>query len=343
MDSIRAIVNISPGKAEIRNVPRPELPVDRVLVRPTAWAINPDDVYRLGLDGEESSAGTIVGLDYAGVVVEVGSDVTKEFMTGDRIAGFVPGQNLFVVKGDAQIKVPENLSDTDAATQGVAISTIGLALYRHLKLPLPGEHRNKPFTVFINGGSTAMGTEAVQFVKLSGGNLITTASPANKEYIRSYGADHVLDYKSPSLEQDVRTLAGGDLEYIFDTWPDDASARLSAKLLSRDGGARYVALIPGAEKPVKALNPAVEAMSMLAHSTQGEPYVYEGQYFGVVPSDYAHHREFVVLAEKLFAEGKIRAPRIFLNRGGNGLEGILHGLKELESGDVRGGKLVYTV
>jgi NADPH:quinone reductase-like Zn-dependent oxidoreductase len=271
---------------------------------------------------------------------------------------------LFVVKGDAQIKVPENLSDTDAATQGVAISTIvrrsrlpsatcpsitdhvwtqGLALYRDLKLPLPGEHGNKPFTVFINGGSTAMGTEAVQFVKLSGGTVITTASPANKEYIRSFGADHVLDYKSPSLEQDVRTLAGGDLEYIFDTWPDDTSARLSAKLLSRDGGARYVALIPGAEKPVKALNPAVEAVSMLAHSTQGEPYVYEGQYFGVVPSDYAHHREFVVLAEKLFAEGKIRAPRIFLNRGGNGLEGILHGLKELESGNVRGGKLVYTV
>jgi NADPH:quinone reductase-like Zn-dependent oxidoreductase len=92
MDSIRAIVNISPRKAEIRNVPRPELPVDRILVRPTAWAINLDDVYRLGLDGEESSAGTIVGLDYAGVVVEVGSDVTKEFKPGDRIAGFVPGQ-----------------------------------------------------------------------------------------------------------------------------------------------------------------------------------------------------------------------------------------------------------
>lgn len=220
----------------------------------------------------------------------------------------------------------------------------GVGLYRTLKLPLPEQSPPQPFAIFIYGGSTAMGITAIQFAKLSGGTVITTASPANAEYLRSLGADHVLDYKSPTLANDVLRLNGDKpLLYAFDTYPSDASAAVSAAVLSREGGAKYVALIPGNEYAVSKINDAVDATSILAYSTFGEPWVYEKKLFDAVPEDYEFQKEFVKVAERLFEEGKLKAPRVFLNRGGSGFEGVLHGLEEMREGRISGGKLVYTV
>ncbi|KAJ3546370.1 hypothetical protein NM208_g2038 [Fusarium decemcellulare] len=354
MATTRGIINVAPQQARIQEIAVPKLEPGYIKVKPKAWALNPDDVYHLDLDGDESCVGTLVGSDYAGTVVEVGSGVTKDFKVGDRIAGVISGQNILrkndgafaemiIVKGDVQMKIPENMSDIDAATQGIALITMGVGLYRTLKLPLPDESPESPFPVFIYGGSTAMGISAIQFAKLSGAMVITTSSPSNADYLKSLGADHVLDYKSPTLVDDVLRLAGGPLLYTFDTYPSDASAAVSAAVLSRSGDAKHVGLIPGFEKEVKRLNPAVDAHSILAYTAFGNPYVYEKEYFGVVPEDYEFQKKFVPVAERLFAEGLVKAPRVFLNRGGSGLEGVLHGLEEVRKGQVSGGKLVYTL
>lgn len=92
MATTKALVNIHPGLAEVQDIPVPELEPGYIRVRPTAWAINPDDAYHLGLEGEESCPGTVIGTDYAGVVVEVGPGVERDFKVGDRIAGGVVGQ-----------------------------------------------------------------------------------------------------------------------------------------------------------------------------------------------------------------------------------------------------------
>jgi NADPH:quinone reductase-like Zn-dependent oxidoreductase len=92
MTATRGIINVAPGRAEIQNIPLPALQPGHVRVKPTAWAINPDDVYHLDLEGDESCAGCLVGSDYAGVVVELGTVVTRRFSVGDRIAGVLIGQ-----------------------------------------------------------------------------------------------------------------------------------------------------------------------------------------------------------------------------------------------------------
>ncbi|KEY74795.1 hypothetical protein S7711_09844 [Stachybotrys chartarum IBT 7711] len=343
MTTTRGIINIAPGQAEIQQIPSPEVEPGYIKVQPTSWAINPDDVYHLDLDGEESCAGTLIGSDYAGVVVEVGPGVTRDFKVGDRIAGVISGQNLLrktdgafanmiLVKGDVQMKVPKNMSD-------------GVGLYRTLKLPLPGvSHTPEPrFPIFIYGGSTAMGISAIQFAKLSGAIVITTSSPSNTDYLKSLGADYIIDYKSPTLVDDVLKYAGGPLQYVFDAYPTDASAAISATVLSRDGNAKYVGLIPGPEKEVKRINPTVDAHAILAYSAFGEPWIYEKQYFNAVVGDFEFQKKFILMAEQLFTEGLVKVPRVFLNRGGSGFEGILHGLEESRKGRVSGGKLVYTL
>jgi NADPH:quinone reductase-like Zn-dependent oxidoreductase len=259
------------------------------------------------------------------------------------------------------MKIPDNISDVDAATQGIALITMvslsryirsirqrsskilqGVGVYRTLKLPLPEESPRESYPIFINGGSTAMGISAIQFGKLSGATIITTSSPSNADYLKSLGADHVLDYKSTTLVEDVLRLANGPVHHVFDTYPSNASTTTSASVLSQSGNAKYVALVPGFEKEVKKLNPSVDAQSILAYSAFGNPWMYENEYFDAVPGDYEFQKKFILVAERLFAEGKVKAPRVFLNRGGSGLEGILRGLEEMRDGRVSGGKLVYT-
>ena len=93
MTTTRGIVNVAPGRAEIKQIPVPELETGFIRVKPTAWALNPDDVYHLDLEEEEEiCVGLPVGSDYAGTVVEVGPGVARDFKIGDRVAGVIMGQ-----------------------------------------------------------------------------------------------------------------------------------------------------------------------------------------------------------------------------------------------------------
>lgn len=210
-------------------------------------------------------------------------------------------------------------------------------------MPFPDESKGEPFTLFINGGSTAMGIAAIQLAKLSGGTVITTASANNVEYLQGLGADHVLDYKSKNLAEDVLKAAGGPVDLFFEAYTQEDSPKLAAAVLntSDKGKGKYLTLLPGQEDEVKALNPAIDASSSLAYSILGEPYWFEKEYFEGNQADYELQKKIVPVAEKLLAEGKLRVPRVFLNRGGAGLKGLLFGLKEVRDGNVRGGKLVY--
>lgn len=111
------------------------------------------------------------------MVEEVGSKVNKAWKKGDRIAGFTHGGNevepedgcfgeYCVAKADLQMKIPDSLSSTDAATLGVGVSTVGQGLYQSLGLPLPTSPSKEQTPVLIYGGSTATGTLAIQYAKL---------------------------------------------------------------------------------------------------------------------------------------------------------------------------------
>jgi NADPH:quinone reductase-like Zn-dependent oxidoreductase len=130
---IKAVVITKPGTAEVKTVPPPTLPDDYILVRTTAVALNPTDWKHV--DVGQLTVGTRVGCDYAGIVEAVGPKVTKPFAKGDRVCGIVHGSNklrpdggsfaeYIIAKGDLQIKIPDNLSDEEAATLGVGISTV---------------------------------------------------------------------------------------------------------------------------------------------------------------------------------------------------------------------------
>ncbi|KAM0247180.1 hypothetical protein ACHAP5_004259 [Fusarium lateritium] len=345
----KAIVFVEKGKATIQEVPKPKLRDDYVLVKVNAVGVNPTDWKHI--DFGIADADSRVGCDYAGIVEEVGSKVTKPFKKGDRISGVVHGGDrtqhengafaeYIVAKGDVQIKTPDNVTDEDAATLGISIATVGQGLYKTLGLPLPTDAKKSDDFVLIYGGSTATGIYGIQFAKLSGLRVVATASPHNFDYLKSLGAEAVFDYKSSNVAEEIRKYTNNSLKLAWDCTGNGAA--ISAGSLSTEGG-KYATIMPVDKKELLDVNPKVDGpYATLMYSIFGERFV-KGEETPAKPDEFEFAKKFWEIARQLLEEGKLKAPQTFVNRGGSGFEGIMKGMEELRANKVSGGKLVYTL
>lgn len=154
--------------------PIPKLRPGYLLVKVSTIALNPTDWKHID---HFAVPGCLIGCDYAGVVEETGSAYNKDWKKGNRICGFCHGGDEtqlengafaehIVVKADLQMRIPDNMSDEEAATVGVGMITVGQGLFQALKLPFPTQPATHPETVLIYGGSSAMGTYGIQLAKL---------------------------------------------------------------------------------------------------------------------------------------------------------------------------------
>ena len=212
---------------------------DSILVRPTFIGNNPCDFLIVDLQ-PVFSQGQMVGCDYCGVVVKVGSEVKTDLKPGDKVVGAVAGgvgcdlsrgafAELIPPYGDLVFPLPKNLTEPQAATIGIGIATIAVSFYENFALPLPDSNpdsgKGKPF--FIYGGSSAMGLFAIQFAKLSGFRVVVTCSEKNFDLVRSYGADEAYDYHDmKKCTKDIKKSVGDDLHYAYRCVHDDRVAKV---------------------------------------------------------------------------------------------------------------------
>ncbi|KAL7934944.1 GroES-like protein [Trichoderma chlorosporum] len=345
----RALIKRGKGNAVVEELPLPKLPDDHVLVKTKAVAINPTD-YKFIDNGEPKTFGLRTGCDFSGEVVAVGPGVTN-FKLGDRIAGFAPGGNILnpedgtfaeymIAQADYQFHNP--LSDEEGASIGISVFTVGQGLYQNLGLELPSDPIATPTPILIYGGSTASGILGIQFAKLSGYKVITTASPRNFDYLKSLGADVVFDYRSPTVVEDIIAAADGELTVAWDCISLEDSAKISAAALSDKGG-RLGLLLRVDPDIINAVNPNVVSNFTLGYTITGKPAYRMGTTIPGKPENNEFAKEWRDLAEQLFREGKVKTAKIDLNRGGSGLEGVLVGLDEMRNEKVSGVKLVYTI
>ena len=156
-----------------------QLPTPRpgyLLVDVKAVALNPTDWKHVDTWNTKDC---LSGCDYAGVVAETGVGYDKQWEVGDRICGFVHGGNelqledgafaeRIAVKADVQIRIPDQLSFSDAATLGAGIWTVGQGLFQQMGLTLPTlktvQHSGD--MILIYGGSSATGSLGIQLAKL---------------------------------------------------------------------------------------------------------------------------------------------------------------------------------
>lgn len=350
------------GNAVLKPISIPRLRDDYILVRTVAVALNPTDWTTLDARGND---GTLVGCDYAGIVEEVGKAVTRDFKKGDRVAGFGHGGNdanpetgafarYIAVKADIQLHIPDNVSFEAACTIGVGIGTAGYALYNVLGLPFPENAREvtdkkkdeATNTILIYGGSTATGTLAIQLARLSGWKVITTCSPNNFDLVKDRGADEVFDSRDPDVGRQVYEASNGSITKVLDNVAKTSTAAICAEAFPPAFAATGAG--SGEERRIycsllnrKCPRDDVESVFFLGYSMNGESYILETDEFPAEPEALEFARKWILLAERLWAEGKWKSHPEKV--GGGGLLGCIEGMEELRQGRVSGVKLVYRV
>ena len=204
----------------ITEVPRPTLRPDEMLVEVHAAGLNPiDKMITTGMFKPvlKFQLPAVMGSDLAGVVVAVGSSVTR-FKPGDEVFASIFDQGtgslaeFAVVPQHLAARKPANLDFVQAAS----VPMVGLTSWQALKerANVQTGHR-----VFIPAGSGGIGTFAIQLAKHLGAYVATTTSTANVALVKSLGAEDVIDYKKQEFEEVLRgynvvlvTIRGDALE-----------------------------------------------------------------------------------------------------------------------------------
>ena len=216
----------------VSSAPFPSPAADEIVVRNRAVAINP-------IDWIKQVAGDflfgyikypfVLGSDSAGEVAAVGSAVTR-FQVGDRVVGHAIGtdpKRNSAAEGSFQMytvllerlttPLPETMSYESASVLPLGLSTAACGLFQkdQLALDLPSlTAKPKGKTVLVWGGSTSVGSNAIQLAVAAGYEVFTTASPRNFAYCQKLGASRVFDYKDANVVADIvaafagKTLAG---------------------------------------------------------------------------------------------------------------------------------------
>ncbi|KAB2527616.1 zinc-dependent alcohol dehydrogenase family protein [Pseudomonas sp. GXM4] len=230
-----------PDSFELSDVPKPVPQAGQVLVRVHATSINPLDYQvRRGDYPDLVPLPAITGHDVSGVVEAIGPGVSA-FAPGDEV-WYTPqifdGQGSYAeyhVAAESIIaRKPASLSHLEAASLSLVGGTVWEALTVRAVLRV-GE------SILIHGGAGGVGHVAIQVAKAMGARVFTTVREANAEFVRSLGADVVIDYTQEDyVEAIMRETAGHGVDVVFDTIGGDTLSR-SADALAQLG--RVVSIV----------------------------------------------------------------------------------------------------
>ncbi len=206
-----------PEQIVIEQVPRPEPKAGEVLVHLNAAGVNPVDwKIRAGYLKQfmPLTFPWIPGTEGAGVVEAIGSNVTR-LRRGDAVFG--PINNSYAEYAVAPVTdlfaKPDVLSFEEAASVSVGALTAWQAVIEEAQVQ-PGKQ------VLVHGGAGGVGLYAVQLSRWKGAHVTATASAANADFVRSLGAESVIDYQTTQFEDIVK-----DVDAVIDTVGGDLAER----------------------------------------------------------------------------------------------------------------------
>ncbi|MCJ1292916.1 hypothetical protein MMC34_004469 [Xylographa carneopallida] len=251
---------------EVRPAPYTSPGKNEILIKNAVVAINPLD-WMLQVQGDFLYSWmkypAVFGTDVAGEVAEIGEGVTL-FQVGDRVLGHAQGtdkqfnttakygashgafQEYVILQTQMASKIPNTLSYENAAVIPLGLTTAASGLFQKdqlaLQFPDPSGHA-KPTgeTLLIWGGSTSVGSSAIQLAVAAGYEVITTASPRNFDYVRKLGASQVFDYNSKTVVADIilalqgKTIAGA---YTL----GNGAAKACLDILDKCKGRKFIAM-----------------------------------------------------------------------------------------------------
>ena len=220
-NTMKAMTITSYGGTEVfksSEMPKPMPKGRELLVKVHATSVNPVDYkIRKGMFGSMFLLPAILGFDVSGVVEDVGEKVV-DFKIGDEVY-YMPRINgtygayaeHHLTEEEIVSKKPKNISHEEAASFPLTCGTAWDALIERTKIKI-GE------TVLIHAGAGGVGSYAIQLAKLCGAYIFSTTSSKNINFVKSLGADCVIDYKKEDFVEAVKRKTNGEgVDVVFDT------------------------------------------------------------------------------------------------------------------------------
>ena len=243
-------------------LPRPDPAGRDVLVEVRAVAVNPVDtkVRRSGGDTVEDPP-RVLGYDAAGVVAEVGTDVTL-FKPGDEVwyAGDItrPGSNAEFQLVDERIvgRKPTSLSFAESAALPLTAITAWESFFDRLGIDPHGADAGQ--SILIVGGAGGVGSIGIQLARRAGLTVIATASrDTTRAWVTTLGADHVVDHRQPMVEQ-VRALGFHHVDHVA-IFNDMGHWEEAVELIRPQGG---IVTIDATDQPMPMAAMKIKAASL---------------------------------------------------------------------------------
>jgi alcohol dehydrogenase len=218
---------------EINEVTMPNLSAGKVLVNVKIAGINPIDwKIREGYMQQmiHLQFPSTLGMDFSGVIKQVGQDVSSDFKQDDEVygqAGVPSGgsgafSELALANATSIAHKPKRLSHTQAAALPLVGVSAWQALVEHIGL-------SKGQKILIHGGAGGIGSIAIQLAKNLGAHVATTVSSDDKQFVQDLGANEVIDYKTQTFEDLLH-----DYDAVFDTVGGETYTR-SFRVLRKGG------------------------------------------------------------------------------------------------------------
>jgi putative PIG3 family NAD(P)H quinone oxidoreductase len=208
---MRAVVITSPGGPEVlevQEVPDPTPKDDEVIIDVAATAVNRADLLqRQGNYPPPRGASPYLGMECSGTIAAVGNTVAG-WAVGDEVCALLAGggyaERVAAPMGQL-MHVPQNVPLIDAAALPEVTCTVWSMVFGpHAGRLQPGER------ILIHGGSSGIGTMAIQIAHGRGATVITTAgTPRKVEYCRKLGADVAINYREEVFDDRIRDVTDG--------------------------------------------------------------------------------------------------------------------------------------
>ncbi|KAH7545932.1 hypothetical protein FEM48_Zijuj01G0146600 [Ziziphus jujuba var. spinosa] len=215
---MKAVVITSPGGPEVlqvQDVEDPELKDDEVLIKVEATALNrADTIQRKGLYPPPKGASPYLGLECSGTIEAVGNNVSR-WKVGDQVCALLSGggyaEKVAVPAGQV-LPLPPGVSLKDAAGLPEVACTVWSTVFMMSRLSA-GE------TFLVHGGSSGIGTFAIQIAKYQGAKVFVTAGSEEKLAVcKDLGADVCINYKTEDFVARVKEETGGKgVDVILDS------------------------------------------------------------------------------------------------------------------------------
>ncbi|WP_289079412.1 NAD(P)H-quinone oxidoreductase [uncultured Thalassospira sp.] len=251
----------------------PEIGDDDVLVRVRAAGINRPDLMQVaGMYPPPPGASEIPGLELAGEIVATGPKV-GDWKVGDKVCALVTGggyAQYAAVPAAQCLPVPENLTMVQAAGLPETFFTVWHNVFDKAKLT-SGE------TFLVHGGTSGIGTTAIQLAKAFGAKVIATAGSDEKcQACRDLGADVAINYKTRDFVEEVKSATDGKgADVILDMVAGDYVSR-NFKAAAFDARILIIAFLRGPKAETNFTPLLLKRLTLMGSTLRAQPVANKG-------------------------------------------------------------------